>query len=226
MAGKTIDFPAIALGPDHSRRDDRRAGRRRVPEAPLRQRDAAGPPRQAALRLQRDEPPVGSPLALRKAVHARLPGRRGEGTAGRLANGCGGVVRLPAVSLARRPEARRGCVHAGIGRAAACAVHDAAVPDGRRRLRQPRPGDDLGAVRDDPHLGRRRSHEGAGEAEAALAAARVPGARRDRQPGARRCASGRRSTASGPAARKGPTGESGRTSPTTGFRRRCRARTT
>ena len=69
--------------PDHSRRDDRRAGRRRVPQAPLRPRDTAGSPRQAALRLQRDEHPVGSPLAFREAVHARLPRRRGEGAAGR-----------------------------------------------------------------------------------------------------------------------------------------------
>ena len=183
--GEDDRLPGDRARPDHSRRHDRRAGRRRVPQAPLRPRDPAGSPRQAALRLQRDEHPVGSPLALREAVHARLPRRRGEGAAGRRGNGRRGVVGLPAVSLAGRPEARRGCVHAGIGRAAARAVHDPAVSDGRWRLRQPRPRDDLGAVRDDPDLGRRRAHEGAGEAEAALAAPRLPGARRDRQPGAR-----------------------------------------
>ena len=128
MAGKTIDFPAIALGliTPGVTIGEKIAGAYR--KHLFDQRDAPGPARQAALRLQRDEPPVRRALALREAVHARLPRGRGEGAAGRPGDGRGGLLRLPAVSLAGRPEARRGRVHAGLGRAPARAVHDRGRP--------------------------------------------------------------------------------------------------
>ena len=53
-----------------------------------------------------------------------------------------------------------------------------------------------------------------------------PRRRRDRQPGARRCASARRSAASGAARGRARTGASAPTSPTTGSPTRCRARRT
>ena len=65
-------------------------------------------PRPAALRLQRDEPPVGRPLALLEAVHARTTAsarsrrRRTSWPRGRR------VSALPAVPLARPARARPG----------------------------------------------------------------------------------------------------------------------
>ena len=82
LAGKTIDLRAIVRGillPGSIGEQVRR----RAEEAPPRRRDAAGPARPAAVRLQRDEPAVGCPVALLEAVHAGLPRRRDQGADGR-----------------------------------------------------------------------------------------------------------------------------------------------
>ena len=88
--------------------NDRRPARRRLRAPPVRRRDAPGPPRPPALRLQRDEPPVRRPLAVLEAVHGRLPRRddraphRAPGARRR------GVVGVPARPLPRQAEARPG----------------------------------------------------------------------------------------------------------------------
>ena len=71
LAGKTIDIWAIVLGillPGSIGNWYARSLKRNL----LGRRDPAGHARPAALHLQRDQPPIGRPLALLEAVHARL----------------------------------------------------------------------------------------------------------------------------------------------------------
>ncbi len=152
LAGKTIDFPAIAIGLI-------------TPGTTIGERVAAAYRKhlfdRATLQDLPDKPRfvfnatnIQSGALWRFAKPYMRDYRVGEVKAPQVdvATAVAASSAFPPFS-ARRPEARRGCVHAGIGRAAARAVHDPAVSDGRWRLRQPRPRDDLGAVRDDPDLG-------------------------------------------------------------------------
>ena len=104
LAGKTIDIWAIVLGillPGSIGNWYARSLKRNL----LGRRDPAGPARPAALRLQRDQPPIGRPLALLEAVHARLPGRRDKDADDRARNRGRGVRRVSAAPLPGHAQA-------------------------------------------------------------------------------------------------------------------------
>ena len=105
LAGETVDAEAIVLGALLPGRDQRQGGRG-VRRAPVQRRDAAGSARRAALRHQRHQRAVGRPVALHEALHARLPGRRGEGAARRAGHGRRRVLGLSAGAFARGDAAR------------------------------------------------------------------------------------------------------------------------
>ncbi|CAA9381252.1 MAG: hypothetical protein AVDCRST_MAG66-348, partial [uncultured Pseudonocardia sp.] len=164
---------------------DLRPRRQGLPEAPVRQGHAAGPARRAAVRLQRDQPPVRRAHAFQQAVPRRLP----RGARARPRPAAGGsrrrVLRLPAGALAvhGRPRAR------GVGDRDGQRPRPAVVPGRgqavrRRCLRQPRSGGRLETLRAGAHQRRRRAHGGRRRPGRQLGGAHAPSARRHRQPGA------------------------------------------
>ena len=86
-----------SAGSSRPGRIDRRQGRRRLPQAPVRRRHAAGASGPPALRHQRDQHADGQPVAVLEALHGRLPDRRVPEPARR---------RWPSRSP-RRPRSRR-----------------------------------------------------------------------------------------------------------------------
>ena len=137
LASTTIDKGAVIKGillPARSSTESR---------APTATTSSAGPacrsPGRATLRLQRDQHADRLTVAVLEAVHGRLPGRRGAEP------GCGArrcrrrVFGVPADPLSRRTGHRPEQLGSHKERPAArAALHDKAVPQRRRRVRQPR----------------------------------------------------------------------------------------
>ena len=116
----------------------------------LQRRDPPGHPRPAALRLQRDEPPVGRALAVLEAVHVGLPGRRGSPTRrSKLAIAVAASSAFPPFLSPMRLTLSPADYEPGTRhRPPAGGVPARPVLSRRRGLRQPRARDGLEAVHD------------------------------------------------------------------------------
>ena len=175
--------------------DDRRQGRRRLPQAPVRRRDAAGAARTGRGSSSTRRTCRPAPLALLEAVHGGLPGRRRTpNPTSQLAVAVAASSAFPPVLSPRAADvrSRERTPREGRGPAAHASPYTTdVVLTRRRRLRQPRARDGLEALHDDPRQRRRRPDGSPSRSRTATGRATRSASTRSSTTRCAACASGR-----------------------------------